>query len=431
LSFATFATPNIPPPPQTAPLLVTGATLHTVSRGRIDNGRMLIDKGRIVAVGQSEVAAPANAVTLNLTGKHVYPGIISANSAMGLVEVQAVRATLDTTETGPLNPNARALAGINADAESIPVVRANGVLAALSVPRTGMAGLVAGTSSLIHMDGWNYEDMNIKAEVGLHVFLPSLRASAAVFPNASAQRIADMRRIVDARLKQLEETFLAARAYDDARVADPRLPVDARLEAMRAAVRGEQRVYMHADELPQIRYALGFAERMRVKIVIVGGMDAADLAPVLKARDVPVVIAGVHRLPTRRGDAIDKPFRIAAELAAAGVRFAIARSGSPFDAPMDRSLPFEAATAAAYGLSPEMALRAITLGPAEILGVADQLGSLDAGKVANFYVTDGDVLDIRTQVEKIFIKGRDVPLEDKQTRLTKKYEERLRQLKAP
>jgi imidazolonepropionase-like amidohydrolase len=426
LSTASLATPNVPPPASSAPLLITGATLHTVSRGRIDNGRMLVDKGRIVAIGQNEVTAPANAVTLNLAGKHVYPGLIVANSAMGLVEVQAVRATLDTTETGPLNPNVRAQVGINADAESIPVVRANGVLAALSVPRAGMAGLIAGTSSLIHMDGWNYEDMSIAPEVGLHISLPSLRISSAVFPTASAAWLAEMRRMADARLKQLDEAFEAARAYDAARRADTQTPVDARLEAMRAAVRGERRVFIHAEDVTQIRHALGFAERFGLKLVIVGGMDAPLVAPLLKARNVPVILAGVHRLPMRRGDPIDKPFRAAADLAAAGVQVAIARSGTSFDTPMDRSLPFEAATAAAHGLSKEAALRAITLTPAEILGVADQLGSLDAGKIANFYVADGDVLDIRTHVEKIFIKGRDVPLEDKQTRLTRKYEERLR-----
>jgi imidazolonepropionase-like amidohydrolase len=424
------ATPNISPPPQAAPLLITGATLHTVSRGSISNGRMLVDKGRIIAVGQAEVIAPANAQVLHVPGKHIYPGLISANSAIGLVEIQAVLATMDVTEVGPINPNVRALPGVNADSESFPVVRANGVLAALSVPRTSFGGIIAGTSSLIHMDGWNYEDMAIEPELGLHVTLPSLRITSALFPSLGAQRIADMRRMADQRLKLLEDTLDAARAYVLARKADVNQPVDARLEAMRAAVTGQRTVFVHADELPQIRYALDLAERYALKLVIVGGLDAPRIAPLLKARKVPVIIAGVHRLPLRRADAFDAPFRVAQELSNAGVAFAIARGGSPFDAPMDRSLPYEAATAAAYGLSAEAALRAITLSPAEILGVADRLGSLDAGKLANFYITDGDALDIRTHVEQIYIRGRNVPLEDKQTRLTKKYEERQRQLKA-
>ncbi len=431
---AANATPNVPPPPQKQAIMITGATLHTVSGESIVNGRMLIDNGLIVAIGAANtIADQPGALTINFTGKHVYPGFIAANTTLGLVEVQAVRATNDSAEVGAINPNSRALVAINADSELLPVARANGVLAALSVPKPGAAGLITGTSALVQLDGWTWEDMGIKADVGLHVALPTMRISAALFPNLPAARLEEMQRMTTQRLKSLEEAFESAAAYAKAKAAEPNMPKDARWEAMLDVVRtggGQRGVFIQAEELPQIRYALNFAERFNLKLVIVGGQDAAHIAPLLRERNVPVIIGGIHRLPLRREDDTDAPFRLAAQLHAAGVRFAIARAGSNFDAAMERSLPYEAATAVAYGLPPAEALKAITIYPADILGAADKLGSLARGKLANFFVADGDPLDIRTKVERIFIKGRDIPLEDKQTKLNDKYEQKYRQLKA-
>lgn len=428
------ASPNIPPPPQTQAIMVTGATLHTVTGDTIVNGRMLVDKGRIVAIGTaSSVPDQAGARILNFAGKHIYPGLIAANTTLGLVEVQAVRATVDSAEAGAINPNARALVAINADSELFPVARANGVLAALSVPKPGAAGLITGTSALVALDGWTWEDMGISPEVGLHINLPSLRLNAALFPTLPAARLEEMQRLTAQRLKTLEDAFESAAAYSRARTNEPNLAKDARWEAMLPVLAGnanQRPVFVQAEELPQIRYALNFAERFNLKLVIVGGADAWRIAPLLRSRNVPVIIGGVHRLPQRRGEDTDTPFRLAAQLHAAGVRFAIARSGSNFDAAMERSLPYEAATAAAHGLPRAEALKAITIYPAEILGAADKIGSLARGKHANFFVSDGDPLDIKSRVERIFIQGRDIPLEDKQTRLNEKYEQKYRQLKA-
>jgi imidazolonepropionase-like amidohydrolase len=426
------ATPNIPPPPQKQALLITGATLHTVTGETIVDGRMLVDKGRIVAIGNAaSVTAPAGAQVVSLPGKHVYPGLIAANTTLGLVEVQSVRATVDTSESGAINPNSRALVAVNADSELLPVTRANGVLAALAAPRASAATLIAGTSAVIQLDGWTWEDMGVKADVGLHFILPSMRTNAALFPNVPAARLEEMQRVTAQRLKNLEDALDSAAAYIKARSADPAMPVDTRWEAMRGALAvgaAQQPVFIHAEELPQMRYALSLADRYRLKIVIVGGQDANYIAPLLKERKVPVIIGGVHRLPLRRGDDPDTPFRLAAQLYEAGVPFAIARGGSTFDAAMERSLPFEAGTAVGYGLPPAEALKAITIYPATILGVADKLGSLESGKLANFFVTDGDPLDIRTKVERIFIQGRELPLEDKQTALNKKYEQKYQQI---
>jgi len=430
--FNAHASPNIPPPPQRVALMFTGATLHTVTGESIVNGRMLVEWGRIVAIGTSAaVDQNVNATVINLAGKHIYPGLIAANTALGLVEVQAVRATVDSAEAGLLNPNTRALVAVNADSELIPVTRANGVLAALAVPRPGVSSLIAGTSALLQLDGWTWEDMGIVSDVGLHVALPSMRNNAALFPNLPASRLAEMEVMTQQRLKTLEDAFDMAKAYARAKAADANLPKDVRWEAMLNVVMpgAKQRpVFISAEELPQIRYAINFATRFNVKVVIVGGQDAWRIAPLLREANIAVVIGGVHRLPLRRGDDTDTVFRLAANSHAAGVKFAIARSGSNFDAAMERSLPFEAATAVAYGLPRLEAIKAITINAAEIVGAADKLGSLEVGKLTNFFVTDGDPLDIRTKVERIYIQGRAIPLEDKQTRLNDKYEQKYQQL---
>ena len=427
------ATPNTPPAAQSKPILITGATLHTVSGATIANGRMLLEGGRITAIGAA-TAIPDNAmaIVIAMPGKHIYPGLIAANTALGLVEVEAVRATIDTAETGAVNPNSRALVAVNADSELIPVARANGVLAALSVPRASPIALIVGTSALLQLDGWTWEEMGLVPEVGLHVTLPSMRLNAALYPNLAPARLEDMQRMVNQRLRVLEDALEAARAYANTRTAEPKTPIDSRWESMRPVFAADKQrpVFVAANELPQIRYAIGLAERMGLKLVIVGGLDAALIAEALRERQIPVIIAGVHRLPMRRGDDTNAPFRLAARLSEAGVRFCIARSGSEFDAATERSLPFEAATAVAHGLPAEEALRAVTLYPAQILGVADRLGSLETGKLASFFVTDGDPLDIRTHVERVFIQGRELELSDRQTKLNQKYEQKYLQLNA-
>lgn len=423
------ATPNIPPPPQREPIMITNAVLHTVSGPVINNGRMLIENGRIAAIGEAAaVPDKAGAKVISLAGKRVYPGLIIANSSLGLAEIQAVKATLDTTEVGALNPNARALVAVNPDSELLPVARANGVLAALTVPRASPTGLIAGTSALIQLDGWTWEDMGLIPEVGLHVTLPTLRFNPALFPTLMQARLDEMQRLTTQRLKTLEDALEAAAAYAKARAADANTPMDTRWEAMRAVVAGQRPMFVRADELPQIRYALALAERYNLKLVIVGGMDAWRIADLLRERQVPVIIAGIQRLPMRRGDDVDSVYRLAGQLAKAGVKFAIARDGSEFAAATDRTLPYEAAAAAAHGLAREEALKAITLYPAQILGAADKLGSLETGKLASFFVADGDPLDIRTQVERIFIQGREIELTDRQTKLNEKYQQKYRQL---
>jgi len=431
-AFAAHAADHIPPAPQKTPLLITNATLHTVSGPVIENGRMLVERGRIVALagpGQALPAGSAPPQVVDLGGRHVYPGFIAAHSALGLVEVSAVPVTVDTTETGAINPNARAMVAVNADSELLPVARSNGVLAALTVPSAPGQGGIAGTSTLLQLDGWTWEEMALVPEAGLHVRLPGMRLNNALLGPELEPLGDDLRRAAANRLREIEQAFDAAAAYERARSATPDLPRDARWEAMRPVMRGERPVFVWANDLAQIRQALALAERHALKLVIVGGADAWRVAALLRERNVPVIIAGVHQRPLRRDEAVDEAFRLAGKLHAAGVRFAIARGGSSFAAANDRNLPFEAATAAAHGLPRDEALKAITLYPAQILGIDRQLGALAPGLLASFIVTDGDPLETPTQVQRIFVQGREVEVGNRQTRLAEKYRQRYEQLK--
>ncbi len=416
------------PPPQSQPLIITNATLHTVSGASLPGASMLVERGRIVAIaaaGQPLPAPSAAALTLDMSGKQVYPGFIAANTSLGLIEINQVRATVDTTELGAINPNARALVAVNADSDLLPVARAGGVLAALAVPSSAGGGGIGGTSALVQLDGWNWQEMALQDEVALHLTLPSLRNPTLRLEGRQAALAPELRRFTEERLKLLDEALESAAAYHRARTAEPTLAQDSRWEAMRAVFSGQRPVFVHADELAQIRHALALAERHGFKLVIVGGADAWRISDILKQRQVPVIISAVHRLPLRRDEDVDAPFRLAAQLHAAGVRFAIARGigGSS----NERNLPFEAATAVAHGLPREEAIKAITLYPAQILGVADRLGALAPGLMASFIVTDGDPLLTQTRIERLFVQGREVSLDNRQSRLVERYRQRYRQ----
>ncbi|MAM47203.1 MAG: imidazolonepropionase [Planctomycetes bacterium] len=409
---------EIPGAPQKTPIIIEGATIHPVSSPSF-TGALLFDKGRIVALGK-EVKAPEGAKKIDAGGKHVFPGFFDAYSQLGLTEINAVRATKDLSESGSINPNVKALVAVNPDSELIPVARANGILLALTAPS---GGLVSGMASTIQLDGWTWEDMTLAARGGLYINWPAVSPASAWLVKGPAKKQLENR---DKRLRELAGVFEAARAYSTARSArGPDQPVDARLEAMLPVLRGELPVIARAETIQTIQSAVTFAERQGIRLIIHGGHDAPLCAALLKKHEVPVILRSVYRLPRRRSEPYDHRYTLPKRLREAGIEFAISGSPTARTAHM-RNLPYHAAMAAAFGLSREEALEAITLAPARILGVAERVGSLEEGKDATLFISGGHMFEISSNVEQAFIQGREVDLSSRHKRLWRKYGEKYR-----
>ena len=412
---------QIPAPSQDHPILIQGGTIHTISHGILENADILFVDGKITSVGHN-LDIPAEVEIIDASGQHVFPGLISAGSTLGLQEIGAVRATRDYAEVGAVNPNVRANVSYNPDSELIPITRSNGVLLALSVPRSG---LVSGTSSLMMLDGWTWEDATLKHPVGLHLFWPSMNIPK---PKPGKQK---EKKDKDSRLKsiqKIDDLIQESRAYAQLKATgSPSFKHDLRLEGMLPVISGEIPVFIHANEVQQIEAAVYWAERQSVKMVLVGGKDSWRVTQILKDREIPVIYTQTHSTPMRRFEQYDQAFITPSQLYAAGIKFCISNSESPFQTPHIRNLPYHAAKAASYGLSWKEALRSITLSPAEILGVEDQVGSLEAGKDATLFIADGDILDVRTQVNMAFIFGRRVDLSDRHKTLYSKYRNKYKQ----
>jgi imidazolonepropionase-like amidohydrolase len=414
-----LASDQIPGKKQTKPIVLKGAMVHTVSGGNIEAGSMVFVDGKITAIGK-EVAIPDGAEIIDCAGKHIYPGLFDAHSQIGLIEIEAVRATVDVAETGSLNPNVRAEVAFNPDSELIPVTRANGVLLGLSAP-TG--SLVHGRSAVMQLDGWTWEHMSLKMNVGMHVRWPRPMARGGRRGNDSGQT-----RSEDSSLEELNDWIKNAKLYQAAREAAPeKQPWDARLEATLPVIEGQMPLVVEADQAAQIESAIAFAKAHQLRLIISGGYDAELCAPLLRETNTPVIIAGVYRVPQRESDPYDAAYTLPERLQKNGIKFAVA-AADRFGGSNIRNLPYHAATAVAYGLNPESAIRSITLSPAEILGVADRVGSLDVGKDATLFVADGDILETPTQVERAFVQGRIVDLGSGHTQLFRKYSEKYKQL---
>lgn len=392
------ASDAIPAPRQNGPVALVNGTIHPVSSAAIEGGTIVFANGKITAVGK-DVDVPDNAETIDLAGKQVYPGLFEAMSDIGLIEIGAVRATIDKDEVGDVNPNVKAWVSVNPDSEVIPVTRSNGVLLAVTAPS---GGLISGQAAVLQLDGWTWEDLTLKAPVGLIVNWPKISKSN------------------DTPHKKLDRLFEDAKAYAASREANPDAPTDLRYEALAPVLSRELPLIVEAEELEQIQSAVAFADKHRVKLVLYGGYDAPLCANLLKSRDVPVIVGGVYRLPRRRSDAYDRAYTIPEALRSAGVKFCIS-GANRFGSSNARNLPYHAATAAAYGLPADDALRSITLTPAEILGVADRVGSLDAGKDATLFVATGDPLETATQVTAAYVQGRKLDLTDRHKQLYQKY----------
>jgi len=407
-------------------LALTGATVHTVSGPTLANATVVVVDGRIAAVGAG-LTPPAGATIVSCSGKHIYPGLVSPFTTLGLIEVGSVLGTNDQNEIGNVNPNIRAEVEINPDSDLLPVARVNGVTSALSVPR---GGAIAGTSALIHLDGWTQEDMTVAKPVGLHVVWPRLSVNRAWWETRSEE---EQKRAREEAVQAIRDAFDDGRAYWKARDAEgkagvPRHDRDVKWDAMGRALRGEIPVMFHADAVSQIRSVLHFVDEQKLtNVVLVGGEDAWRVTDELKARNIAVITGPPLSLPRRGYEPYDEGMSLAGKLQAAGVRFCISDGGGTHDA---RNLAYHAAMAAAFGLPRDEALRSVTLYPAQILGVGDRIGSIEPGKIADLIVTDGDPLEITTQVEQVYINGKATSMETRHTRLFHKYDSRPRGPKA-
>lgn len=412
----------VPSKKQDHPIALINGTVHPVNGPDIEQGTVLFENGRITAIGKN-VTLPANVERIDVTGKHVYPGLINAASNIGLNEIEAVRSTLDVTETGRINPNVRAETAVNPESELIPTTRANGVTLSHVMPN---GPLIAGLTAVMMMDGWTTQEMTLKAPAGLYVSWPNMRVTRSPFVRQSEE---EQRKSIENAVKELRSAFDDARAYLKAKkAASDAHQTDLRWEAFAPLFDRSIPLIVSANEVTQIVAAVQFAKEQNVRLVIHGGRDAWSVASLLKQNDVAVIVEPIHDLPNRRWEEYDNPFTIPAKLFQAGVRFAISGGGNSTMA--ERNIGFQAATAAAYGLPKEEALRSITINAAAILGVETQVGSLEKGKEATLIVTTGDPLEIMSAVEMEFIQGRRVDLRSRHTELWKKYEEKYRQLGA-
>jgi imidazolonepropionase-like amidohydrolase len=413
LLLAAHAHAAVPTPgaPQQHAVAIVGATLHPVEGPAIANGTIVFDHGKIISVGTGP--APAGAQVVDGTGKHVYPGLIEPWTTIGLTEIDSSRPTRDFAEVEKLAPNARADQAFQPESELIPVARSNGILLVHVTPR---GGVLSGQSAVMEMDGWTNADMTLKAPLGLVVNWPNMVIVRSDDPRAEVRQ----REARDAGLAALAKAFDDAAAWRQGGDAH-----DRRWESMVPVLEGKAPLFVNAEEVHQIEAAVAFAAQRKLRLVIYGGYDAPLVAELLKAHEVPVIVGGIQRLPRRKSDPYDAPFTVPARLAAAGVEVAIGNGGNSWNA---RNLPYQAATAQAFGLTADQALETITLAPAKILGIADRVGSLAPGKDATLFVSDGDVLEESSHVLSAWIEGRAVDMTDKQKVLEAKYREKYKRL---
>jgi len=409
-------------------IVLSGATVHTVSGETFSPGQVLIQNGKIAAVGAT--VSGGSAQTIELKGQHLYPGIIAMDTLLGLTEIGAVRATQDSAEVGEFTPDVESWIAVNPDSELIPVTRANGIAYFEPVPE---GGLVSGQSGLVATEGWTSEQRAIKKPIGLHLFWPNMELEASARERGRGrgkaksmeEQAADRR----SKLRATEDFFEEAKAYAKAKEASAKGAVGASekipaWEAMLPYVRGELPIMVHADETRQIKAAVDWAETNRYKMILVGGRDAWMSAELLASRKIPVVYSDTFTLPAHDTESYDVHFKAPEVLRKAGVQVIFGNGLSTMDAALTKNLPYAAAQAMAFGMPEAEALKGITLYPAQLAGVADRLGSIEVGKEATLFVADGDILDIRAHVTRMWVAGKEISLENRHTRFYDKYKNR-------
>ena len=405
---------------------ITNSRIVTVSGGVIENGTVVIQDGKIAAVG-ADVAIPAGAERIDGRGLSVFPGMIDAGTNLGLAEIgQGANATMDVAETGSMNANAKAILGVNPHSSHVNVTRVNGITTVLSQPS---GGLIAGQSTVIDLNGSTQGDMVVVPAAGLVINFPRISTFGGFNPGAGPQ-VVDFSEAVkrrDTQIEELKTAFKKAENYGrakDAYAKDKAIPypaTDTRLEALVPYVRGERPIIFTAERERDIRAIVKFVSETKVKGIISGGQEAWKVADDLKKNNIAVIYTNIYNLPVRDDDNYDFLFEAPAKMQQAGVKFAISTGDGGAEV---RDLPYQAGIASAFGLPKEEALKSVTLYPAQILGVSDRLGSIEVGKMANIVVTDGDMLEPRTNVKYLFIEGRLLPLTSRHTELFDSFKDR-------
>jgi imidazolonepropionase-like amidohydrolase len=413
---AAFAQDDVyPAAKQSKKTAIVGATVHVGNGQVIENGTVVFDNGKIVYAGDA-AAAPKAENTIDAKGKQVYPGLILPSSNLGLQEISGVRGSTDINEIGEFNPSVRSIAAYKAESVIINTLRLNGILLAHTIPG---GQLIAGQSSVVQLDAWNYEDAAYKTDMGMHFYMPSLlsrgggRGFGRGFGGAPA---GDPTKEALDKIESVKAIFREAKAYHQ-KGADKQ--INLKLEATKGLFDRTQKLFVHCDQIKQMIVAIDFVKEFGFEVVLVGASESWQIADLLKANNIAVILTQEHSLPTSDDDDIDQPYKAASALQKAGVLFCL-NDDDPQN--RGRNLMFNAGTAAAYGLGKEAALQAITLNAAKILGVDDKTGTLEVGKDANIVISEGDILDMKSSiVTDAFIQGRAVAITSKHKQLYERY----------
>lgn len=413
-------------------LLIKNVTIHPVSAEEVKGGSVLIVDGKIAEIG-TKISAKGVKV-FDGKGMDLYPGLINAGSNVGLSEISSIRDTIDLDEIGVFNPQLKAEVAFNPSSQHVEIVRAAGITTVLSLPSAGGGGgfgragadnpIITGQAALMHLDGWTWEEMALKRGAALDMLfptIPNVPRQLQTLLGTPQRTFPDLEREYKVKLEQMGNFFEDARRYARAKAAGaPDFQPDPKLEAMIPVIEGKRPILIRAERERAIKDAVEFADKEKVKIIIGDPHELGSTAELLAKHGIPVVLGKTLVLPLKEDDAYDSQYALPAQLFKAGVKFCFAS----FDVEFARNVPFEAAAAVAFGLPQQEALKGLTLNAAEIFGVADQIGSIEKGKLADLILTDGDPLEAKTSIKAEFIAGKAVSLESHHTRLYEKWKDR-------
>ncbi len=400
----------VPAAPQTQAIVIKGAIAHLGNGQVIRNSAVAFENGKITFVGgANDRREYPNHKEIDANGKHLYPGFIAPNTNLGLSEIGAVRATQDSREIGTYNPNIRSIIAYNTDSEIQPTVRSMGTLMAQIVPN---GGRISGSSSIVNLDAWNWEDAAYKTDNGIHLRWPS------AFSFSFRQRRMAQNERYGEQIQEIENYFKEAKAYSENASPEQK---NLKFEAMKGVFDGSKTLFIHANAAQTIQESVVFAKKQGISPVIIGGRDSWMITDFLKNNDVAVILGETHSLPRRQHGDIDQPFKTPAQLEEAGVLFAFSGGGNW----QNRNLGFQAGQAIGYGLDYEAAVKGLTLNTAKILGIDQTVGTIEEGKDATIFISDGDALDMRSaNVTHAFIQGREIDLNNKQKMLYNKFQQK-------